>query len=72
MSFFEKILESVLAADGSESSVGDFSHRLHDVLYSVVSSFGVNNSIVNACIDVHSNVIFRKNELAIQVNDSEQ
>ncbi len=70
LSFLKKVLESVLAANGSESGIGHLSHGLHDVLYSVVSSFRVNNSIVNAGVNVDGDVIFGENKLTLQVNDS--
>ena len=72
LSFFEKVLESVLAANGSESGIGYFGHGLHDILYSIVSSFRVNNSIVDTGVNVDSNVIFGENELTVQVNDSKE
>ena len=72
LSFFEKVLESVLTADGSESGIGYFGHGLHNILYSIVGSFRVDNSIVDAGVNINSDVIFGENELTVQVNYSKE
>ena len=71
LSFFKKVLKSILTADGSESGIGYFSYWLHDVLNSVICSFGVNDSIIDAGINIDSDIIFGKNKLTIQVNYAE-
>ena len=72
LSFFEKVLESVFTADGSESGIGYFGHGLHNILYSIVGSFRVDNSIVDAGVNINSDVIFGENELTVQVNYSKE
>lgn len=70
LSFFKKVLECIFAADSSESGIRYLSHSLHDILDGVICCFRVHESVVNAGINIDSDVVFREDKLTIQVNDS--
>ena len=71
LSFFKKILKCIFSTNCSECGISYFCNWLHDTLNSIISHFGVDDSIIYTGVNIYSNVIFGKYQLTIEINDSE-
>lgn len=67
--FFKEVLQDKLSAGVLQDGVGDLRNGLTEVLNSVVGVARVDDSVIDSCVDVYRNVVFRNDVLTSQIQD---